>query len=89
MNRGKAKSGVKSYLQENLIRANTYKTKEFSKLDTLNQPDTTNKLISLYTITHNYLISNGKPPKVKISVKFYLDSNFTVTKTDSTNIDGE
>jgi hypothetical protein len=86
----KAQSAVKRYLKENLKNSESYEPISFTQLDTLKQPDTSDtKLVSLYKITHFYIINNSDKEKAKMTVSFYLDKDLKVNKTNTKSINGD
>lgn len=86
----KAKKSVKLYLKDNLKNSESYKAISFSKIDTLQKPDTLyNKTISFYKITHNYSVVNSDKELVKKNITFYLDKDLKVNNTNTNNINGD
>lgn len=86
----KAQSSVKSYLKENLKNSESYEPMSFSVLDTLKSADTSEtKQISLYEITHFYIITNADKEKVKMSITFLLDKDFKVNEPSTKSINGD
>jgi hypothetical protein len=86
----KAKLSVKSFLKENLKNSSTYEPISFSKLDTLEQLDTSDtKKISLYKIDHIYSIINSDKDKIKMRITFYLDKDFKVNASSTKSINGD
>lgn len=86
----KAESSVKSYLKDNLKNPSTYEPILFSKLDTLEQPDTLdNKKVSLYKISHIYSITNSDKDKIKMTIAIYLDKDFKVNETNGKSLNGD
>jgi hypothetical protein len=76
-------------LKKNLKNPSSYNPISFEKLETLEEPDTSEgKGISLYRITHIYSVENSDKEKVKLSITFYLSKNLTVTETSSESFDG-
>ncbi|PMB13396.1 hypothetical protein CEN47_28750, partial [Fischerella thermalis CCMEE 5319] len=83
-------SSVKSFLKENLKNSSTYEPVSFSKLDTLEQADTSEtKKNSLYKISHIYGITNSNNDKIKMTITFYLDKDFKVNETSTKSINGD
>lgn len=66
----RAESAVADYMQENLKNL-SYESIRFSKLDTLQSPDTSDdKRVGFYLITHDYTVENRERGKKEISVEF-------------------
>jgi len=86
----KAQSSVKSYLKENLKNSGSYEPLSFSVLDTLKKADTSEtKQISLYEITHFYIITNADKEKVKMTITFLLDKDLKVNEPNTKSINGD
>lgn len=86
----KAQSSVKSYLKENFKNSGSYEPISFSVLDTLKNADTSEtKQISLYEITHFYIITNADNEKVKMTITFFLDKDLKVNETNTKSINGD
>ncbi|KAB1153713.1 hypothetical protein [Flavobacterium luteum] len=80
----KAESAVKDYLQENLNNPDSYCPISFSKVKTFSSGTNTS-----YSITHVYSLLNSDKDRVKMTVSFLLNTDFTLQEVELITINGD
>ncbi len=85
-----AQSSINNYLKENLKNYQSYEPLSYSKLDTLNIPDSLGvKNAPAYQVTHFYHITNSQNDLIKMSITFFLDKDFKIKETFPKSLNGE
>ena len=80
----KAESAVKVYLEDNLNNPDSYCPISFSKVKTV-----TSGINTSYSITHVYSLLNSDKDRVKMSVSFLLNTDFTLQEVELITINGD
>jgi hypothetical protein len=80
----KAENAVKAYLEDNLNNPDSYCPISFSKVKTV-----TSGINTSYSITHVYSLLNSDKDRVKMSVSFLLNTDFTLQEVELITINGD